>query len=89
MLRTLPPVSSDFRTARWQDTSYEYLTVREVVKILQKCPSRVYAMIGEGLLDDVGWLTFRAPNGRIWIGIPKLTPAEIEFLRVKEARIRA
>ena len=65
-----PPDSRDLSQAECQN-QYEYLTVREVAPMLRKCPSRLYAMIGEGLLDSVGWPTFRAPNGRIWIGIPR------------------
>ena len=79
MMGTLTPDSSDFHTARWHDETYEYLTVREVAPILQKCPSRVYAMIGEGLLDEVGWITFRL-HRRIWVGIPRLGLSELTFL---------
>lgn len=80
-MSTPPPDSTELFPARWQDVSthFEYLKVREVAAILQKGKSRMYEMIGQGLLDEVGWITFRAPNGRLWIGIPRPSLSGLKF----------
>lgn len=83
----LPTISRpDFRESAPAQCHYNYLSVREVAPLLQKCPSRLYAMVDEGLLDAVGWPTFRSPNGRIWIAVPNLPEKEVlaESLRILE-----
>lgn len=65
-------------------TRYEYLTVREVSLLLEKCESRLYAMIGEGLLDQVGFIVFRTKKGRIWIGVPRCGLSQLNLAPEKE-----
>lgn len=48
---------------------YSYMTVREVGVLLEKRKSRIYAMVSEGLLEDVGFIVIRDAK-RIWIGVP-------------------
>lgn len=52
---------------------YEYLSVREVAGELQKGKTRMYEMIEEGLLEEIGWVVLRI-KGRIWVGVPRCGP---------------
>lgn len=49
---------------------YEYVSVKEVARILNKSLQRAYDMAHEGILETVGWTVLRIGR-RIWIGIPK------------------
>ena len=43
------------------------LSVSEFAAYLGKSPGRVYQLIHEGLLDDVGITVYRTRNGRVWL----------------------
>jgi hypothetical protein len=43
------------------------LSVSEFAVYLGKSPKRVYQLIHEGLLEEVGISVYRTRNGRIWL----------------------
>lgn len=43
------------------------LSVSEFAIYLGKSPQRVYQLIHEGLLDEVGITVYRTRNGRVWL----------------------
>lgn len=77
----LPTTRQDVITAI---CTYEYVSVREAAQLLEKRKSRMYAMVAEGLLDDVGFLVLRTKKGRIWIGIPRYGGSQLVLTERKE-----
>jgi hypothetical protein len=51
--------------------SFEYLSVREAAQLFNKCESRLYEMVADGLLEEVGLRVLRTERGRIWVVIPR------------------
>jgi hypothetical protein len=43
------------------------MTVAEFAVYLGKSPQRVYQLVGEGLLEDIGIQVYRTRKGRVWL----------------------
>lgn len=54
--------------AKSPPTDFNYVSVVDAATRLQKSRRRVYQMVEEGLLREVGWDVLRI-GSRIWIGI--------------------
>lgn len=48
----------------------EYISVAECALRLGKGHRRVYEMVSQGLLEEVGFTVYRTEKRRIWVGFP-------------------